>query len=169
VCLNAAAIYAENNKLDLAIDFFQRAADILEPIGDVRTLAYVSLSLADVYRLKQEWTPAVDWANHAAALEINIGNQHGLALAFEVLAKIHQQKGNWETSIQYYHQAKDLFEHLSEKGALASLYKNWGKGLCDRGDRIAATEMWEHSLTLFIETDMDKDADQVRQWLSTVR
>lgn len=128
--------YLFNNKgiLDSAVEYYQKAADIMKTLGDKNGVAATLNNIGYVYKSQGDILSALDNYHQSLRIYESINDSTGIANAINNLAIIYNRQGDLKTAIAYNLKSLAINEKLKNyrgveitMGNLASLYRKTNK------------------------------------------
>lgn len=131
-----ANAYKAQNKLDKALEYYQKSLSILDKLERVeffeQTRWYAYVDLAEIYLQQGDKKKALDYANKAKAINAKYDLLEDYK-TWQVLGKIYQSEGNYQLALNNFNQQKkatekeySMFAHHPQKALaisnIASVY-----------------------------------------------
>ncbi len=125
-------------KHSLAIEFFERARELAEPLGHVETLTEIYAYLAGAYQHLARVSESMEWARRCIALGESSGNPMPMALGYEFLAEDALATGSWKEGLEWAQQDRRIGERIGSLDRVAWAENIRSSILYNRGELEAA-------------------------------
>jgi serine phosphatase RsbU (regulator of sigma subunit) len=128
--INVGYLYNNRGVLDSAIDYYKKAAEIMNTIGNKNGVAATLNNIGYVYKSQGDILSALDSYHQSLKIYENIHDSTGIANTMNNLAIIYSRQGDIKTAIEYNLRSVAINEGLGNKrgveitlGNLASLHR----------------------------------------------
>jgi|GEM_PF-3321735 len=154
VALLAKLIWVyRNNQSEQAIQYGQRALDLLKQFPDPRLNAQILHSMAWAQMRAGHYDKAVALAEQAQVIAAANQDKSGQAYALNVLGSVEWFKGNFLNSLDYFLKTLDIRKSIGNKLDIARSYNNIGSVYQEISEFDKAREYHELSRGLMEELD----------------
>jgi tetratricopeptide (TPR) repeat protein len=117
-------IHAYRSEYPEAMEYFKRAIEIREKIGDKRGLATSYNNLASTYFYRGEYNEALRFYEKSEQMRLSIRDEKGLGDCYNNIANIYYIQAQYPKALEYYQKSLRIREKLADRQALAALYNN---------------------------------------------
>jgi len=129
--LNIGAVYSEQPATyDTALNYYLRAIELGETIGDLEVMGIGTINLGEVYFEKEEYVSALYYFEKSLNL---VTSSIDIASILNFIGSIHSEKGDYQTAITYHQDALEMARKENAQRetvgillGLASTYENLG-------------------------------------------
>ena len=168
---NLAAKYLEFNKIDKAIDAYERSGQCFKEAGLLRDLIYIYGDLGALFFNQENVQKAREYSEESIQTADSVKNitiapgawpdDFGRARALHTLAEIDLHEGNQANAIDKLQQSLRLYQHLNGEGShynvsIAGVYAALGKVYPELGDYASGLLYLNKALRL-AEDSTDRD------------
>lgn len=108
-----------NSRMDLAQDYFQKAADIFEKEGDKRKLASAFNNLAILLTYRGNHSLALQYQLRCMELAKEVGWKSGMAHSLLNMGVLYEAQDNYDLAMDYYNRSLNMAEEMGEKGLIS--------------------------------------------------
>jgi len=145
---NLGAIYAEINKLDLALDYLIKGQKLAESANNKYYEGSFSSTMAGIYSGQEKNDLAI--LNYERSIEAFLDIQYlkGLAYSTISMAIIYSDKGDYSLSKKYAQEAFGYANSINDKVVLSLFYNLEGKSLLKEGNYKGAIQTSEKALEI---------------------
>lgn len=159
-----------------ALEYYQKALQISDEIGDKVTKQSVLLGIAGIYESFYEWEKAFDAATQSLALAEQVGDKRSVAFMLNYVGKVYSNRNEnrkalelFQRALKTIREAKASTTEQSEiarvKRTEANILNNTGLIYSDLGENEKALDFYNQSLKIRRETD---DNDEEATTLSNI-
>jgi len=130
------------------LDYYTRALDIYEQIGEQIGIAGALANVGTVYDIQGDYPKALDY--YIRNLEINeqIGNQIGTANTLSNIGAIYENQGDYSKALDYFIQGLEVNEQVGDQHVTAMLIGNIGAIYMHQGNFLKALDYQTQSLEI---------------------
>lgn len=147
--LNGAGYLAEDqNDLEAAWAFFQRAQVLAREIGDVIGQARASTGLGTVAHDRGDYATAIPYHSEAERLAASVGALRDRASALGNLGAVSYYQGNYDQAEAYWEECLRILRQTGDTQATAMVASNISAVAMERSDYDRAGEMLREALVL---------------------
>ncbi|MBD2125173.1 tetratricopeptide repeat protein [Microcoleus sp. ZQ-A2] len=169
-----ASLCVKQEKIDLAIDYYQQFANHIEArIGNVSVQAWALNEIAYLYAQQGENDQAIDYYQQSLDINVPIDNFQCKATTLHEVADIYFKQGKNDQAIDYYQQALDLRELIGDLQGKAETLAMLGQVLADEPRDSATALTYIHQslgiLQQLHSSEAEKEAEKVQQILTKVQ
>ena len=168
--LNASGVaYQELGQLDLALENYQKAAELRLAVGDVRGRAISLKNIATVHMIRGDL--ARSQANLAAALKLleGLGDKAGMAELLNAFGGLEEERGSYAEALSHYRNALQIWRAIGDQRSLARSYNNVGYAYYLLSDYENAMVYFQQASQLYRTTGDKKGSMLVSQSIGLVQ
>jgi tetratricopeptide (TPR) repeat protein len=119
-----------------ALEYFQGAVALFEPIDQQKEVAGVLCDMAYTYSFVPDPARQFEYVNKALKINEQIGNQTGMADNYWVLGDYYRASLNFPLAVSYYQRANKIFEQTSNKKGIAEILYSFAAVYTEASDSI---------------------------------
>jgi CHAT domain-containing protein/Tfp pilus assembly protein PilF len=108
-----------NSRMDLAQDYFQKAADIFQKEGDKRKLASAYNNLAILLTYRGNHSLALQYYLRGMELAQEVGWKSGIAHSLLNIGVLYEAQDNYDLAMDYFNRSLKMSEELGETGLIS--------------------------------------------------
>jgi class 3 adenylate cyclase/tetratricopeptide (TPR) repeat protein len=117
-----------------ALDYFEQARAIAEPLDDSQTLQNIYAFLAGSYQHTLEYDVSDEWARRSIALGERKNDPEAVALGYEFLSENAFNRGEWDDAIRYANHNRDIGLKISSLARVSWADFALAAGLLGKGE-----------------------------------
>jgi tetratricopeptide (TPR) repeat protein len=134
--------------LSQAVEWYQKAFQIEEEIGDHAGMASAYHQLGIVAQDSGDLSQALEWYQKALQIFEELGNRAGMASTYGQLGILAEDRGELDEAVENHQKALQIFEELGDRAGMASTYHRRGMIARSRGELSQALEWYQKSLQI---------------------
>jgi signal transduction histidine kinase len=116
--------YKNQGDYSEALDYYSRALNIWEEMGDRRNIAGCHINFGTVYALLGNYTEALNHYNASLIVCKELGFKKGIAYNYDNMGIIYKNQGQYAKALDNYSDAIKIFEALGDKYEQSGSYNN---------------------------------------------
>ncbi|HTB07307.1 MAG TPA: tetratricopeptide repeat protein [Bacteroidia bacterium] len=140
--------YAVKGEYPKALDYFLKALNIAEAMGDKQLQASILDNLGNVFKLQSDYPKALDYYLKAMKIDEEIGNKNGNAAELGNIGILYEEEGDYAKALDYDLRAIKISEETGNKNAIAADLGNIGVVYQDQGNKLKALDYYQKALKM---------------------
>jgi tetratricopeptide (TPR) repeat protein len=140
-------------KVEAAVEWFKRAAEIFDARDLLTELAYALTDLGTSCRVLDRPRQAISYFRGAFECVAQLGDQTGLAIAYMNIASAHYGQSEFERALQQYRKALRIALRTNNNQQIATIFNSMGLALEGLEQWGEAEQAYTQALALFRRTD----------------
>ena len=121
---NIGTIHAENQALPQATEYFKKALETEEQIGDKRVISGCYNNIGIIYYMQSDYPQAIEYYKKSLKTAEEINDKPGMSERYNNLGLVYADKGNNNLAINYYLKSFKIDEELGDKKGMAIVLGN---------------------------------------------
>jgi serine phosphatase RsbU (regulator of sigma subunit) len=151
----------------LALQFYQKALDMIELIDDKDMLSATLGNMGVIYSERGDYKEALSYFNKSLAIARSIEKKIGVGIMLGDIAIVYDEQGEYEKALEYDFEALKVAEELNDSLDIARYYGNLGnvnhsyaKKMRSEGKPIQSDSLFTRALDFYFKAvDMSKLLD----------
>jgi len=135
-----------------ALEYFFKAINIVEEIGDKKYIAGITSNIGIVYERQNDYPKALEYYFKALKICNETGNKHGIAVVTGNIGNIYFGENDYAKALEYYFIALKIREESGDKNQIAIAVGNIGGVYTKLRDYPRAVEYQQKALKIDEET-----------------
>jgi len=135
-------------EFDVALDYYARALQVFNDLGDRARAAVVTDNISDVYFRRGENGRALDYAQQALEINRALGNQIRIARSLDLAANIDRATGAYQRALQQFREALELRTKADDRNGVMETTHNIGLTYLSLGDYGLAIDAFKRGIHL---------------------
>ncbi|MGD8779383.1 MAG: tetratricopeptide repeat protein [Ignavibacteria bacterium] len=129
-----------------AIEFYYKALEGKEKVGDIHGMAQTFNNLGMVYQSNGESDKALECYYKDLEISKKVDDIHGMAQTFNNLGMVYQSNGESDKALECYYKSLDIYEKTDDIHGMAQTFNNLGILYQDKGEWDKAIVFYNKSL-----------------------
>ncbi|MCG2826844.1 MAG: tetratricopeptide repeat protein, partial [Thermoplasmatales archaeon] len=146
---NIGNSYVQNNKLDKAVEYYEKHVRLAGKIGWIGETAIGLHNLSYAYLKKGDIGKSRGYVEKSLHISKKMGNKYGLANCYSTLGAIFRTQKNYEKSIENYNKAIKTGREIGNTEVLSHTYLGFAKMFKQKGDKVKAKTQFQNSLKYY--------------------
>jgi len=137
--------WVNRSDFNQTLDYYNRALDIAEKMGEPHALGVVYNNLGSLYHTMADYPKALD--HYIKSLEFSETRQ--MSTTLDNIGRIYKKRGNYPKALEYYNRSLRINQLKGDQGGEAIVLSNIGEIYRDQKDYGNALEYFTQSLNIF--------------------
>ncbi len=146
------SIGANNQNLGnnaIAMDYYTRARNLYEALGDERGVARMTGNIAGIYHVESNYVKALEYWFEALGVFEKLNDSVGIANQLCNIGMLYQEQGNYAKALEYSGRSMEKYRELGDRESEAMQLGNLANTYDKMGDAKKALDAYNRTLAIY--------------------
>lgn len=163
--INIGVLYSElPETYDLARDYYSRAIEMGESLGDIEIMGLGNMNLGQLYMEKEEYDSALFYFEKSLTI---LTNPVYISSALNFIASIYAERGDYQAALTYSQDALELARQENAQREIVGILLGLASIYEDLKNHSKAIEYFKQAESLAVETGLNEELSSTFEGLAT--
>lgn len=148
--------FREKFDYNLALDYYKRALNIYQNIGDKRGICFCRSDMGYLYFHMGNYPQAIEFFYDSRNIAKEFNDKRHIVECSQMIGVIYQMQGNYLKSTEDLQNALLIAEEINDKNFMADIYTNLGIVYMKQSNNLLAIESYQKAQTIYEEKKNNK-------------
>lgn len=148
--------FREKFDYNLALDYYKRALNIYQNIGDKKGICFCRSDMAYVYLQMGNYPKAIEFFYDSRNIALEFNDKRHVIECLQMMGVIYQMQGNYPKSTEDLQNALLIAEEINDRNFMADIYTNLGIVYMKQNNNLLAIESYRKAQTIYEELKNNK-------------
>ncbi|PKP00508.1 MAG: hypothetical protein CVU13_03120 [Bacteroidetes bacterium HGW-Bacteroidetes-8] len=148
--------FREKFDYNLALDYYKRALNIYQNIGDKKGICFCRSDMAYVYLQMGNYPKAIEFFYDSRNIALEFNDKRHVIECLQMMGVIYQMQGNYPKSTEDLQNALLIAEEINDRNFMADIYTNLGIVYMKQNNNLLAIESYQKAQTIYEERKNNK-------------
>lgn len=146
--LGIGSIYSENGNPDLAFEFYFKALEIRERLGDQLATANVLNNIAVLFHNQGKLEKAISYMHQVSRIDCSLQDSMSMGFSFSNLGAFHYYNDNTDSALYYHNKALSIRTALKDKFQMSRSMNNIANVFVEIGQLDKAIDLYQKAISI---------------------